>query len=343
MLLKIKANQTFFLEMNQNTAIFASSSSVSSNKQIVSVEATINSDETGIKTVLAEFFSGAKLFAKIRRTEDGITKTTIQAHPKLLTSSLEYLKELLFIKYGAAIVWGKESIVVEENRLSSVTIEDTVPAGLKRDPSSGEFMEKHFEEISFGGSATTENLKKIAKDTFTRMTNAATGFGVAKGWIPVTKEKHISVKYKNQEFDLEISDILSMDALIRAVDDKFKAPVPIRLLYRLRDGNPIIVTDVKDMREGFLYYVLTANETLPHSSTSVSVSSFKSMEEFYAALEQKLTNPSKKERQMETIMKIFEEQDIEVGVLDRLTDEKLKEDGLKQGGLREAVLAVLGK
>jgi hypothetical protein len=42
-------------------------------------------------------------------------------------------------------------------------------------------------------------------------------------------------------------------------------------------------------------------------------------------------------------MKIFEEQDIEVGVLDRLTDEKLKEDGLKQGGLREAVLAVLGK
>jgi hypothetical protein len=259
-----------------------------------------------------------------------------------MTTSLEYLKELLFINYEAAIVWSKESIVGEENRLSSVTIEDTVPA-LKRDPSSGEFLEKHFEEISFGGSATTENLKKIAKDTFTRMTNAATGFGVAKGWIPVIKKEHISIKYKNQRYALEVSGILSMDALIKAVEQKFKLAQPIISLYTIEDGDVIVVTDVKDLREGFLYYVLTANEKLPQSSTSVSAGSFASMEEFYTALEQKLTNLSKKKKQMETIKKIFDEQDIEVGVLSRLTDGKLKEAGLVQIGLREAVLAVIGK
>jgi hypothetical protein len=40
---------------------------------------------------------------------------------------------------------------------------------------------------------------------------------------------------------------------------------------------------------------------------------------------------------------VFQQQRVKVGVLDRLTDEKLKEDGLTQKGLREAMLAVLGR
>ena len=138
-----------------------SSVSLSSNNRSVSIEVTINSDSPGIKTLLAEFCSGAKLFAKIRKTENGITAVTVQGHPKLMPSSLKCFNDLLRIKYDATIVWSKESIVAKENRLSSVTIGDTLTE-LKRGQSSGEFLEKHFEEISFGGSATTENLKKIA-------------------------------------------------------------------------------------------------------------------------------------------------------------------------------------
>ena len=164
------------------------------------------------------------------------------------------------IKYDTAIVWSKESIVAEENRLSSVTIEDT-PAELKRGQSSGEFLEKHFEEIFFDGSATTENLKKIARETYASISNAATGFGIAKGWIP--KEKHISVKHADQRYAIEVSSMQSLEMLIHAVGKKIQVPQPIKLLYTMEDNDAIIVTDVKDLREGFLYYALTVNEELP--------------------------------------------------------------------------------
>ncbi|EGF76474.1 hypothetical protein BATDEDRAFT_28411 [Batrachochytrium dendrobatidis JAM81] len=152
---------------------------------MVSVEATINSDCAGLKTLLAEYFSEVNMLAKIRDTDSGITA----------------------------------SIVEKENRLSSVTIEDT-PEKLKRNPSSEEFLEKHFEEISFGGSAATENLKKVARETFASMINA-TGFGVAEGWIPAVKEKHISIKYKGRAFDLEVSSMQSLSEVISTADSFF--------------------------------------------------------------------------------------------------------------------------
>jgi hypothetical protein len=52
-------------------------------------------------------------------------------------------------------------------------------------------------------------LKKIANETFFSIENAATGFGVAKGWIPAAKNYHISFKYKEQRYDLEVSTIQS--------------------------------------------------------------------------------------------------------------------------------------
>jgi hypothetical protein len=55
----------------------------------------------------------------------------------------------------------------------------------------------------------------------------------------------------------------SLEMLIHAVGKKIKVPQPIKLLYTMEDNDAIIVTDVKDLREGFLYYALTVNEELP--------------------------------------------------------------------------------
>jgi hypothetical protein len=63
------------------------------------------------------------------------------------------------------------------------------------------------------------------------------------------------------------------------------------------------------------------------------------MEEFFAALRARGCD----DEDIGIISDVFQKQRIKVGVLHRLTDEKLKEDGLTQRGLREAVLAVLGK
>ncbi len=234
-------------------------STPSLNSPRVSISATINSDIDGIKRLLADFFTGAKLFAKIHRTDDGITTAIIQGHPKQFPSSLEYLKGLLLLKYDAAIVWGDSSLVTEKDRFDSITIEDTEP-GLKREPSSGFFQEFQLDEISFGGSATTENLKKIAKDTFITMSKAARGLGVAQGLIPATKKEHISVKHNGRKFDFEVSTIPDMEKLIQAVQKKFQLAVPITALYRLDDGDNVVVTDVSDLRDSHLYYVQTVNE-----------------------------------------------------------------------------------
>jgi uncharacterized ubiquitin-like protein YukD len=323
----------------QNTPISTTLSSRSLNTPRVTVEATINSDQPGIKTLLVEYFSGAKLFAEIRHTYSGITAATVQGHPKLMPSSLEYLRELLLIKYDAAIVWSKESIVGEENRLCSVTIEDT-PAELKRGQSSGEFLEKHFEEISLGGSATTENLKKIAKETFASMAGAATGFGVAKGWIPAVKEKHISIKYKEETYDLEVSSNKSISEVISSVDSLFSQPVPFKMLYRLaEDGSIHQLKNVKDLREGYLYYALTVNEELPKKQTA----KFSTMEQFFDKLK---TEQELDDDDVQTIKDCFGNQKIKFKQLMAtgdlvISDEKLKEYGITQGGLRTAILAII--
>ncbi|EGF84118.1 hypothetical protein BATDEDRAFT_85425 [Batrachochytrium dendrobatidis JAM81] len=278
---------------------------------MVSVEATINSDCAGLKTLLAEYFSEVNMLAKIRDTDSGITAVTIQGHSETVSPSMEYLKDLLLIGYDAAIVWGKKSIVEKENRLSSVTIEDT-PEKLKRDPSSEEFLEKHFEEISFGGSAATENLKKVARETFASMINT-TGFGVAEGWIPAVKEKHISIKYKGRAFDLEVSSMQSLSEVISTADSFFSQPVPFKMLYRFADNDFIVVTDVKNLRDGFLYYALTVNEELPKKQ----------------ALRETFTEQG-----------ILFEDLMETGDL-AITDAELEKYGIAQGGLRTAILAVI--
>jgi hypothetical protein len=79
--------------------------------------------------------------------------------------------------------------------------------------------------------------------------------------------------------------------------------------------------------------------TSPERDLTTSVSSFSNMDEFY----RKLGAKGCTEDDIGIIRNAFDGERIRVGALPRLTDDKLKEYGLKQGGLREAILAVLGK
>ncbi|OAJ39187.1 hypothetical protein BDEG_23051 [Batrachochytrium dendrobatidis JEL423] len=167
---------------------------------------------------------------------------------------------------------GKKSIVRKENRLSSVTIEDT-PEKLKRNPSSEEFLEKHFEEISFGGSAATENLKKVARETFA-----------------------------NNDF--------------------------------------IVVTDVKNLRDGFLYYALTVNEELPKKQV---VDHNLNIKHFFDKMKIERKRPEFdiiKLRETFTEQGILFEDLMETGDL-AITDAELEKYGIAQGGIRTAILAVI--
>ena len=300
----------------------------------VSVVATINSDLTGIKTILNRYFLGAKLGAKIQRAGVGITKVTLQGNPEHINSTLNILAGVLRAEYGAAIVWGEMSKVTAENRFNSVTIEDT-KATLNQDPSFGE---EDFEEISFGGSAMTENLNKMAIQVVESVMGR--GIGCAKGWIPATRKKHISVKLGDKEYDLEISSISSMKNLLWVIGKKFETTAPIKSLYLLEDGDIVLVNDVKDLREDFVYNSLTVNEELPKKQT---VKFSRNMEEFFERLrtEQELDDDD-----MEIIKGSFGKQKIKFKNLMAtgdlaLTDWDLEKYGILQGGLRKAILSVI--
>ena len=312
----------------QNSTFSRALSSVSLTTPRVTYEVTITSIRPGIKNFLCDHFSKAKIFAKIRRTEPDTTKVTLQGHSDRFPAFLNHLNGLLQIQYDAAIAWNQ---VTTTERLSSITIEDT-PAVLKREPSSGEFLQKEFEEISLGGSAATENFKKLFKETFA---NAAIGVGIANGLIPTVKEKHISFKYKDQRYALEVSRIESLEMLIHAVSKKIQIPQPIQLLYTVEDNDLIVVTDVKDLREGCLYYALTVNEELPKKLTE--------MEQFFERLK---TDEDMSDAQVEIVKEAFSSQGITCKQLMKtgdlaITDGKLKEYGIAQGGLRTAILAVI--
>ena len=302
----------------------------------VSVVATINSDLTGIKTILNRYFLGAKLGAKIQRAGVGITKVTLQGNPEHINSTLNILAGVLRADYGATIVWGEMSKVTAENRFNSVTIEET----LNKDPSFGEFLETDFEEISIGGSAMTENLKKMAIQVVESVMGGVRGIGCAKGWIPETRKKHISVKLGDKEYDLEISSISSMKNLLWVIGKKFETTAPIKSLYLLEDGDIVLVNNVKDLRNGFSYNSLTINEELPKKQP---FEFSRNMEDFFERLK---VDEDMSEAQVKIAREKLGEQRVRFKQLMAtgdlaLTDSVLEKYGILQGGLRKAILSVI--
>lgn len=72
----------------------------------------------------------------------------------------------------------------------------------------------------------------------------------------------------------------------------------------------------------------------------MTASSFATMDEFYDVLKKEVYRSADVD---DIIKPVFEPQQIGIRQLPRLTDAKLKEAGILQMGLREAILEVLGK
>ncbi len=142
----------------------------------------------------------------------------------------------------------------------------------------------------------------------------------------------------DEEYDLEVSTISSLPALIEAVQNKFPSALQVTKLYRLREETAVVVTDVKDLREGCLYYVLAGFEEPPKKQTK-----FTEMEQFFAKLK---ADQDMSDAQVQMAKDKFGEQGITFKQLMAtgdlaLTDEKLKDIGITQLGLRTAILAVI--
>ena len=130
--------------------------------------------------------------------------------------------------------------------------------------------------------------------------------------------------------------------LQKKVKENFKLNAAIKMIYLYENNRVIEMNEISQFENGKLYFLLTEIDELPaiHNPTKEPKWSLE-MEAFYEALETSLTNPVKKAKQMEKVKIVFDEQDVEFGVLKRLTEPKLQEYGIDKGGLRKAILAVI--
>jgi hypothetical protein len=170
------------------------------------------------------------------------------------------------------------------------------------------------------------------------MANDATRLGMENGWIPKAKKEYIVVERRDEIFDLEISTISSLPALIEAVQKKFPSAPKLKKLYRLREGTPIVVTDVSDLQEEYLYHVLAGSEEPPKKQTTNFC-----LEVFFVKLK---TEQDMSDAQIEYAKESFVAQGLTANQVMAtgelaLTDADLKEIGITQGGLRKAILSVI--
>jgi hypothetical protein len=111
-------------------------------------------------------------------------------------------------------------------------------------------------------------------------------------------------------------------------------------MYTIEGNDPIVVTDVKDLGETFLNYASTVNEELPRKQTAKFSPE---MEHFFERLK---TEQELDEDDIQTFKDCLGKQKIQFRQLMAagdlaMTDEKLKEIGISQLGLRTAILAVI--
>jgi hypothetical protein len=149
-------------------------------------------------------------------------------------------------------------------------------------------------------------------------------------------QKVVKIGHDGVFVDVNIAGCVTFDDFrekVQSSSGTLRQTGEISSVFRFDGQIPVLVDSVDAFKADTTYFV-TTGEVL------TGVKSLATMDEFYKALER---DQRLNENQIKKIRDVLEEQDIVSTVLPRLTDEKLKEYGLKQGGLREAILTVLGK
>jgi hypothetical protein len=113
----------------------------------------------------------------------------------------------------------------------------------------------------------------------------------------------------------------------------FDLKMDVKKIWEYSNGIWIRILDIGILEHDHDYYITIETEPDP------TLPKFETMEEFYSALQKEGLD----DVDITEVEKIFQDQGIGVKMLHLLNDSDLKEYGLTQGGLRMAVLAVLGK
>ena len=237
--------------------------------------------------------------------------------------------------------WVVES---SKEKLSAARIVQT-KASIRRGESSGEVSKSiplgRMDALSSSASSWIQNMYKKAIEVLP--------IAQALQTTGQLEAKLIHVHYKKQVEKMDVSILLWDDFLVRC-RDRFEISGHIRKICEKRmDGMYERIRAMEELEKDHDYYIEVEGESelvSPSVSTQASVptspevKAFANMEDFYEVLQK---DQGLDGDDIKNIEGVFEKEKIKVKQLLRLTDEKLKEAGVSQIGLREAILAVLGK
>ena len=155
--------------------------------------------------------------------------------------------------------------------------------------------------------------------------------------IESIKEKFVYISYKSNTVHLNIGACILWSLLKKVIQDceGLQLKKPIQRMYAMVEGKKCYETDWFGLKPDGVYYVETEDE--------ISAQKFTTMEEFYETLK---NNQDLDDDEVQIIKDRFKEQKIKFKQLMQtgdlaITDEKLKDDGITQRGLRTAILAVI--
>jgi len=117
--------------------------------------------------------------------------------------------------------------------------------------------------------------------------------------------------------------------LQKKVKENFKLNAAIKMIYLYENNRVIEMNEISQFENDKWYFLLTEIDELPATHNRTKEPKWSpEMEAFYKALKTFLTNPVKKAKQMEKVKIVFDEQDVEFGVLKRLTEADLEKYGI---------------
>jgi hypothetical protein len=139
--------------------------------------------------------------------------------------------------------------------------------------------------------------------------------------------------YKDRSTGIDIT-IMDWDMVMVECKSRLEIELrlPVRKVWARHNGKWEQIYSIEDFVNGQDYY-LTADTDPDYGK------GYAHMNDFYDAWR----SSGLDDEDILIIQKVFEKQRIKVNVLLSLTDEDLEKYGLEQGGLRKAILAVLGK
>ena len=309
----------------------------------------IAADPKGLKTAIKSFLISKKIGHRIEKMYDPATTThytNLQIESSVDVNLLKVKVELqsAIMSMFPAITrdmfqW---SVMDHENPIKSSTISRT------RDPAAGR------EDSSGLIDAVDDIAPKDSISNAISLTSSAIhqiGEAFVSGLQFAGKAAKTVIKVETTRGKLggfNISPTLTWAGLLESLSMSAELGLnaPAKKLYWKSDGKLYPISDIAALLNEHQYVVFTDLDTLPvltpESSipTSPETKRFASMEEFYEALQK---DEGLDYEDIDIIKGVFDKEKIKVKQLQRLTNEDLKEYGLNQGGLRKAILAVLGK